>query len=462
MPPLPYLVWSAPVAAGLFVLRRRCLQADGAEIRRCRLARSPSRFAASARSTRSATTTPRRRRSARRSSGAAASLRARRARAVLGVERCVVRRARAARRSALIGINGAGKSTLLKILSRITEMSEGRGRSLRPRRQPAGSRHRIQQELTGRENVFLNGAILGMTRAEIRRQFDAIVAFAGVERFLDTPVKHYSSGMYVRLAFAVAAHLRSEILIVDEVLAVGDLEFQRKCLGKMRDVASDGRTVLLVSHNMAAVANLCSRAVVLRAGRVALRRRCGARDRRVFGTRRRHAGRRSARSTRSRRKRGDPLDEHRADAAPTASSRARFARTSRSTFSCRTRRRCRSHDVDVSVNIEMPDGRARDAVQRVQERKLRRRARRRHVRVPRRGSSAAARHLRASTSSSAAITRSTTTSSARCPSISRRTTCMAPGRLPQWNEGPLLASYRWQAADEARESSDVSARSARS
>jgi lipopolysaccharide transport system ATP-binding protein len=170
---------------------------------------------------------------------------------------------------ALIGSNGAGKSTLLKVLSRITEMSEGEvdlyGR--------VGSLLEVgtgfNQELTGRENVFLNGAILGMTRSEIRRQFDAIVAFAGVERFLDTPVKHYSSGMYVRLAFAVAAHLRSEILIVDEVLAVGDQEFQRKCLGKMRDVAIDGRTVLLVSHNMAAVGSLCSSAVVLRNGRMA-------------------------------------------------------------------------------------------------------------------------------------------------------------------------------------------------
>ena len=169
---------------------------------------------------------------------------------------------------ALIGSNGAGKSTLLKVLSRITEMSEGEvdiyGR--------VGSLLEVgtgfNQELTGRENVFLNGAILGMTRAEIRQQFDAIVAFAGVERFLDTPVKHYSSGMYVRLAFAVAAHLRSEILIVDEVLAVGDLEFQRKCLGTMRDVATDGRAVLLVSHNMTAVATLCSRAVVLRGGRM--------------------------------------------------------------------------------------------------------------------------------------------------------------------------------------------------
>ncbi len=170
----------------------------------------------------------------------------------------------------LIGSNGAGKSTLLKILSRITEMSEGEvdlyGR--------VGSLLEVgtgfNQELTGRENIFLNGAILGMTRSEIRGQFDAIVAFAGVERFLDTPVKHYSSGMYVRLAFAVAAHLRSEILIVDEVLAVGDIDFQRQCLGKMRDVATDGRTVLLVSHNMAAVGNLCSRAVLLRNGRLAL------------------------------------------------------------------------------------------------------------------------------------------------------------------------------------------------
>ncbi len=168
----------------------------------------------------------------------------------------------------LIGGNGAGKSTLLKILSRITEMSEGAvdlyGR--------VGSLLEVgtgfNQELTGRENIFLNGAILGMRRAEIRHEFDAIVAFAGVERFLDTPVKHYSSGMYVRLAFAVAAHLRSEILIVDEVLAVGDQEFQRKCLGKMRDVASGGRTVILVSHNMTAISSLCSTAVVLREGRL--------------------------------------------------------------------------------------------------------------------------------------------------------------------------------------------------
>ncbi len=169
----------------------------------------------------------------------------------------------------LIGGNGAGKSTLLKILSRITEMSHGEV-DLHGR---VGSLLEVgtgfNQELTGRENIFLNGAILGMRRAEIREQFDAIVAFAGVDRFLDTPVKHYSSGMYVRLAFAVAAHLRSEILIVDEVLAVGDIDFQRKCLGKMRDVADGGRTVVLVSHNMAAIVNLCSRAVVLHAGHLA-------------------------------------------------------------------------------------------------------------------------------------------------------------------------------------------------
>jgi lipopolysaccharide transport system ATP-binding protein len=168
----------------------------------------------------------------------------------------------------LIGSNGAGKSTLLKILSRITEMTEGEV-ELNGR---VGSLLEVgtgfNQELTGRENIFLNGAILGMTRTEIRDQFDAIVEFAGIDRFLDTAVKHYSSGMYVRLAFAVAAHLRSEILIVDEVLAVGDQEFQRKCLGKMRDVATGGRTVLLVSHNMTAVSSLCTRAVVLRAGRM--------------------------------------------------------------------------------------------------------------------------------------------------------------------------------------------------
>jgi lipopolysaccharide transport system ATP-binding protein len=168
----------------------------------------------------------------------------------------------------IIGRNGAGKSTLLKILSRITEPTEGRvtikGRVASLLEVGTG----FHPELTGRENIYLNGAILGMTRAEIRRKFDEIVAFAEVERFLDTPVKRYSSGMYVRLAFAVAAHLEPEILVVDEVLAVGDAEFQKKCLGKMSAVAGNGRTVLFVSHNMAAIQNLCGRCVGLRSGRI--------------------------------------------------------------------------------------------------------------------------------------------------------------------------------------------------
>jgi len=169
----------------------------------------------------------------------------------------------------IIGRNGAGKSTLLKILSRITEPSEGRA-VIRGR---VGSLLEVgtgfHPELTGRENVYLNGAILGMKRAEIARKFDEIVAFAEVERFMDTPVKHYSSGMYVRLAFAVAAHLETEVLLVDEVLAVGDVPFQEKCLGKMANVAHEGRTVLFVSHNISAVEQLCDRAVVLARGSVA-------------------------------------------------------------------------------------------------------------------------------------------------------------------------------------------------
>jgi len=168
----------------------------------------------------------------------------------------------------LIGRNGAGKSTLLKILARITEPTKGRvdlfGR--------VGSLLEVgtgfHPELTGRENVYLNGAILGMTKAEIRRKFDEIVAFAEIGKFVDTPVKRYSSGMYVRLAFAVAAHLEPEILIVDEVLAVGDAQFQKKCLGKMGEVARGGRTILFVSHNMGAVDQLCDRAVHIAAGRV--------------------------------------------------------------------------------------------------------------------------------------------------------------------------------------------------
>ena len=168
----------------------------------------------------------------------------------------------------IIGRNGAGKSTLLKVLSRITEPTEG-GVDINGR---VGSLLEVgtgfHPELTGRENVYLNGAILGMRRAEISRKFDEIVAFAETERFLDTPVKFYSSGMYTRLAFAVAAHLDPEILIVDEVLAVGDATFQKKCLGKMQDVAGAGRTVLFVSHNMQAMARLCAQCVLLKAGRV--------------------------------------------------------------------------------------------------------------------------------------------------------------------------------------------------
>jgi lipopolysaccharide transport system ATP-binding protein len=169
----------------------------------------------------------------------------------------------------VIGRNGAGKSTLLKILSRITEPSTGRveikGRVASLLEVGTG----FHPELTGRENVFLNGAILGMSRVEIRRKFDEIVSFAGVERFLDTPVKRYSSGMHVRLAFAVAAHLEPEILIVDEVLAVGDAEFQKKCLGKMGEISRrEARTVLFVSHNLAAVRALCNRGILLADGRL--------------------------------------------------------------------------------------------------------------------------------------------------------------------------------------------------
>ena len=171
----------------------------------------------------------------------------------------------------IIGRNGAGKTTLLKILSRITEPTEGRvtirGRVASLLEVGTG----FHPELTGRENIYLNGAILGMGRAEIRRKFDEIVSFAEVEKFLDTPVKRYSTGMYVRLAFAVAAHLEPEILIVDEVLSVGDAEFQKKCLGKMSEVAGAGRTVLFVSHNMDAIRRICVSGLLLASGRVALR-----------------------------------------------------------------------------------------------------------------------------------------------------------------------------------------------
>ncbi len=169
----------------------------------------------------------------------------------------------------IIGRNGAGKSTLLKLLTRITEPTSGRaliyGRVASLLEVGTG----FHPELTGRENIYLNGAILGMTRTEVKRKFDEIVAFSEVEQFIDTPVKRYSSGMYVRLAFAVAAHLDPEILVVDEVLAVGDAEFQKKCLGKMGDVAKGGRTVLFVSHNMASIGNLCGSVIHLDHGRIA-------------------------------------------------------------------------------------------------------------------------------------------------------------------------------------------------
>lgn len=168
----------------------------------------------------------------------------------------------------IIGRNGAGKSTLLKILSRITPPTKGRvelnGRVASLLEVGTGFHH----ELTGRENIFLNGAILGMSRAEIRLKFDEIVDFSGVERFLDMPVKHYSSGMYVRLAFAVAAHLEAEILLIDEVLAVGDIEFQRKCLGKMGELADGGKAVLLVSHNIGVVEKFCPLALLINNGKV--------------------------------------------------------------------------------------------------------------------------------------------------------------------------------------------------
>jgi lipopolysaccharide transport system ATP-binding protein len=167
----------------------------------------------------------------------------------------------------IIGRNGAGKSTLLKILSRITEPTTGRIRIMGRVASLLEVGTGFHPELTGRENIFLNGAILGMHRAEIKQKFDEIVAFAEVEKFLDTPVKRYSSGMYMRLAFAVAAHLEPEILLVDEVLAVGDAQFQEKCLGKMQDVSKGGRTVLFVSHNMATMRRLCKLAVLLDQGR---------------------------------------------------------------------------------------------------------------------------------------------------------------------------------------------------
>src|SRR5215510_7823 len=168
----------------------------------------------------------------------------------------------------IIGPNGAGKSTLLKILSRITPPTKGYidldGRVSSLLEVGTG----FHPELTGRENIFLNGAILGMFREEIRRKFDAIVSFAELDKFIDTPVKHYSSGMYVRLAFSVAAHLEPEILIVDEVLSVGDIHFRNRCLGRMQDLRNEGRTVLFVSHDLTSVRQLCTRALLMNGGRV--------------------------------------------------------------------------------------------------------------------------------------------------------------------------------------------------
>jgi lipopolysaccharide transport system ATP-binding protein len=168
----------------------------------------------------------------------------------------------------IIGRNGAGKSTLLKILSRITEPSEGRvkikGRVASLLEVGTG----FHPELTGRENIYLNGSILGMKKAEIKRKFDEIVSFSEIEKFLDTPVKRYSSGMYVRLAFSVAAHLEPEILLIDEVLAVGDAEFQKKCLGKMDDVSKEGRTIMFVSHNMPMILNLCRKGILIEKGKI--------------------------------------------------------------------------------------------------------------------------------------------------------------------------------------------------
>ena len=183
-------------------------------------------------------------------------------------------------RVGIIGRNGAGKSTLLKILSRITEPTKGRikiaGRVASLLEVGTG----FHPELTGRENIFLNGAILGMTRREIQKKFEAIVAFADVEKFLDTPVKRYSSGMYVRLAFAVAAHLEPDILVVDEVLAVGDFKFQKKCLGKMEEIGRSGITILFVSHNMAMISSLCEKAIQLDNGEL---RAMGATDHVILG-----------------------------------------------------------------------------------------------------------------------------------------------------------------------------------
>ena len=267
-PSLLLTTWSA-VASSADLLRRRVrVHPQGAEVRRCHLT-SPSASRVWARRIASRIKSNRSRSPSRRCSGS--DIRLRRAPSEtfwalqdvdLEVKRGEV--------LGLIGRNGAGKSTLLKVLSRITPPTTGRvelfGR--------IGSLLEVgtgfHPELTGRENIYLNGSILGMKKPEIDRQFDDIVEFAGVERFLDTPVKRYSSGMYVRLAFAVAAHLETEILLIDEVLAVGDQDFQEKCIGKMHDVSTQGRTVIVVSHNLASVRQLAERCVLLDQGTVSI------------------------------------------------------------------------------------------------------------------------------------------------------------------------------------------------
>jgi lipopolysaccharide transport system ATP-binding protein len=171
-------------------------------------------------------------------------------------------------RIGIIGRNGAGKSTLLKLLSRVTNPTTGRAHIKGKISSLLEVGTGFHPELTGRENIFLNGSIMGMSRAEIKRKFDQIAAFAEIEKFLDTPVKRYSSGMYVRLAFAVAAHLEPEILIIDEVLAVGDIQFQKKCFGKMKETEREGKTVLFVSHNMSAICNLCQKGILLESGKI--------------------------------------------------------------------------------------------------------------------------------------------------------------------------------------------------
>ena len=262
-----YVIYSALFALGLFIVGRVCFQENGKEVRRCHLMILPSRCAAFPNRIPSRTTPPNIRCWAKLSLHRLKNPFQRPENETFWALKDIEFDIKKGDVVGIIGRNGAGKSTLLKILSQITEPTSGEVR-LYGR---VGSLLEVgtgfHPELTGRENIYLNGAILGMRRSEIDRQFDAIVDFAEVEQFLDTPVKRYSSGMYVRLAFAVAAHLNPEILVVDEVLAVGDAEFQKKCLGKMQDVSQqEGKTVLFVSHNMPAVKQLCNIGIRLHKG----------------------------------------------------------------------------------------------------------------------------------------------------------------------------------------------------